>query len=165
MPETLAEPCAGVAAPGCSAAPGACAGARPVVVDTNIALDLLVFSDAAATSLRRALDAGRLRWIATPAMRCELALVLAYPHIAARLQRHALEAAAVLAGFDARVRLLQEAPRASCVCKDADDQKFIDLAAEHGALLLSKDRAVLRLRKRLAERHGAQVAAACPDSV
>jgi len=136
-----------------------------VVVDTNIALDLLMFGDPATASLRRALDAGRLQWIATPPMRCELALVLAYPHIAARLQRQALDAVAVLAGFDARVRLLEEAPRAGCVCKDADDQKFIDLAAAHGALLLSKDRAVLRLRKRLAERHGAQVAAACPDGV
>ncbi|MDB5944967.1 MAG: putative toxin-antitoxin system toxin component, family, partial [Ramlibacter sp.] len=31
-----------------------------------------------------------------------------------------------------------------------DDQKFIDLAVAHRALLLSKDRAVLALRKRLA---------------
>lgn len=40
-------------------------------------------------------------------------------------------------------------PRASAVCKDPDDQQFIDLAVRHGALLLSKDRAVLSLRKRL----------------
>jgi predicted nucleic acid-binding protein len=41
------------------------------------------------------------------------------------------------------------APRASAICKDPDDQQFIDLAVQHGALLLSKDRAVLNLRKRL----------------
>ncbi|MFM8590714.1 MAG: VapC toxin family PIN domain ribonuclease, partial [Limnohabitans sp.] len=36
-----------------------------------------------------------------------------------------------------------------CVCKDADDQKFIDLAVQHGAALHSKDTQVLRLQKRL----------------
>ena len=35
------------------------------------------------------------------------------------------------------------------MCKDPDDQQFIDLAVQHGAILLSKDQAVLRLRKRL----------------
>jgi predicted nucleic acid-binding protein len=43
-------------------------------------------------------------------------------------------------------------PRAPCVCKDPDDQVFIDLAVAHGALLLSKDQAVLTMRKRLALR-------------
>jgi predicted nucleic acid-binding protein len=38
------------------------------------------------------------------------------------------------------------------VCKDPDDQVFIDLAVARGALLLSKDRAVLVMRKRLAAR-------------
>jgi predicted nucleic acid-binding protein len=41
------------------------------------------------------------------------------------------------------------APRAAQVCKDPDDQKFIDLAVTHRAPLLSKDHAVLKLRKRL----------------
>ena len=35
------------------------------------------------------------------------------------------------------------------VCKDTDDQKFIDLAAQHRAILLSKDKAVICMRKRL----------------
>jgi predicted nucleic acid-binding protein len=34
-------------------------------------------------------------------------------------------------------------------CKDADDQKFIDLAAAHRAQLLSKDKAVLCMARRL----------------
>jgi predicted nucleic acid-binding protein len=42
------------------------------------------------------------------------------------------------------------APKAPYTCKDADDQKFIDLAAAHRAVLLSKDKAVLRMAKRLA---------------
>jgi predicted nucleic acid-binding protein len=36
------------------------------------------------------------------------------------------------------------------VCNDADDQKFIDLAVAHQALLISKDKEVLRLKNRLA---------------
>ena len=42
-----------------------------------------------------------------------------------------------------------EAPRSAFVCKDPDDQKFIDLAVAHTATLLSKDRLVLKLGKRL----------------
>ena len=34
-------------------------------------------------------------------------------------------------------------------CADPDDQPFIDLAVTHGALLLSKDAAVLGLTRRL----------------
>ena len=33
--------------------------------------------------------------------------------------------------------------------RDLDDQKFIDLAVGHGAILVSKDKAVLCMRKRL----------------
>jgi predicted nucleic acid-binding protein len=41
------------------------------------------------------------------------------------------------------------AAKASVTCKDADDQKFIDLAVVHSAHLLSKDNAVLCMAKRL----------------
>jgi predicted nucleic acid-binding protein len=75
--------------------------------------------------------------------------VLAYPHIAARMVYYRVDAGQVLAGFDAQARLVDVAPRISYVCKDADDQKFIDLAAAHRAILLSKDKAVICMRKRL----------------
>jgi len=132
---------------------------RALVLDTNIVLDLLVFADPSAAPLRPLLAQGRLVWIATRPMRDELACVLAYPHVAARLAPADAGAPQVLAAFDAGARLVDEAPRAPCICQDADDQKFIDLAAAHGAILLSKDQAVLRLRKRLAPL-GAQVAVA-----
>ncbi|OJX34082.1 MAG: putative toxin-antitoxin system toxin component, PIN family [Burkholderiales bacterium 68-12] len=125
------------------------AGGQSVVLDTNIVLDLLVFADAATQPLQRLLAAGALCWIATPAMRAELARVLGYPQIAPRLDYYGLSAAQVLQAFDAQARTVAPAPRASAVCKDPDDQQFIDLAVQHGALLLSKDGAVLRLRKRL----------------
>jgi predicted nucleic acid-binding protein len=54
-----------------------------------------------------------------------------------------------LAQFDALVHIETVAPKASVTCKDADDQKFIDLAVAHKTLLLSKDRAVLCMEKRL----------------
>jgi predicted nucleic acid-binding protein len=82
-------------------------------------------------------------------MREELARVLAYPHIAVRLAFHGLQSAQVLSQFDARAHIVPAAPKAPATCKDPDDQKFIDLAVSHGATLLSKDKAVLCMRKRL----------------
>jgi putative PIN family toxin of toxin-antitoxin system len=121
-----------------------------VVIDTNIVLDLFVFDDAAAKPLRQALERAELQWVATAAMRDELARVLGYPQIAPRLAFYQLDAADVLALFDANARLTSVPPKAAPTCKDADDQKFIDLAVAHRALLLSKDRAVLSMNKRLA---------------
>lgn len=125
------------------------APARPVVVDTNVALDLLIFSDPRTAPLRALLAQGRLDWIATQVMRDELERVLAYPHIVSRMDFYRVDAAQVLATFDAQTRLVDIAPRVTYVCKDADDQKFIDLAAAHRAILLSKDKAVICMRKRL----------------
>jgi putative PIN family toxin of toxin-antitoxin system len=120
-----------------------------VVLDTNIVLDTFVFSDEAALPLRAALRDGGLQWIADAAMREELARVLGYPQIVPRLAYYALDAGEVLAAFDHHARVLPAAPRAQVICKDPDDQKFIDLAVAHRALLLSKDQAVLRLARRL----------------
>lgn len=122
---------------------------RPVVVDTNVALDLLIFSDPRTAPLRTLLAHGRLAWIATQVMRDELQRVLAYPHIAERMDYYRVDAAQVLAAFDAQVQRVEIAPKVAYVCKDADDQKFIDLAAAHRAILLSKDKAVICMRKRL----------------
>ena len=121
-----------------------------VVLDTNLALDLLVFDDPACAPLRDALDRAELRWIATAAMRDELARVLGYPLIVARLARMERTAEQVLAAFDARTQDVPAPAACACRCDDPDDQVFIDLAVAHGARLLSKDRAVLVLRKPLA---------------
>ena len=132
-----------------SAAPAV--GASPVVIDTNIVLDLLVFGDPRWTRLRAALETGELRWLATAAMRDELLRVLGYPMIASRLLRDVRASAQVAAHYDAQVHTVEATPaRARFVCKDPDDQIFIDLAVAHRAMLLSKDRAVLVMRKRLA---------------
>jgi putative PIN family toxin of toxin-antitoxin system len=120
-----------------------------IVLDTNIVLDLLLFNDAGTQALKRALNSGQIQWLATPAMRDELARVLAYPKIMARQAFYQLDAERVLAQFDGQARLVDVAAKASVTCRDPDDQKFIDLAVAHKTTLLSKDRAVLCMKKRL----------------
>ena len=131
----------------------------PIVLDTNILLDLFVFADPLAAPLREQLEAGVLDWIATPPMREELDRVLAYPQIVPRMAYYQRSHAEVLAFFDAGARLVAPAPKAVVTCKDADDQKFIDLVVAHRAQLLSKDKAVLCMQKRLLAL-GAQAATA-----
>ena len=123
--------------------------ASPVVLDTNILLDLFIFSDPATAALRAALDASELRFLSTTVMREELRRVLDYPHLQPRMAFYGITAAQVLAAFDARATLCEVPPKAVFTCKDADDQKFIDLAAAHRAQLLSKDKAVLCMARRL----------------
>ncbi|HYD76706.1 MAG TPA: putative toxin-antitoxin system toxin component, PIN family [Ramlibacter sp.] len=120
------------------------------MLDTNVVLDAFVFGDAAAQPLHQGLLAGRLQWLATAAMREELERVLAYPQLARRLAATGAAPGDVLAAFDRHAQPVPPAPRAGLVCRDPDDQKFIDLAVARRAGLLSKDRAVLALRKRLA---------------
>lgn len=120
-----------------------------VVLDTNIVLDAFVFDDPAARPLKTALASHQLQWIATKAMRDELARVLAYPKVTPRMAFYQVSAEHVLAQFDGQAMLVDTAPKAVVTCKDPDDQKFIDLAVVHKALLLSKDKAVLCMKKRL----------------
>lgn len=121
-----------------------------LVLDTNIVLDLFVYEDPATLALRAGLADPQTCWLATPEMREELKRVLAYPQVMKRMEARSLSAETVLAAFDARAQLADTAPKAPYVCKDADDQKFIDLAVAHTAVLLSKDKAVLRMTRRLA---------------
>lgn len=121
----------------------------PVVIDTNIILDIFVFADAAAKLLKKTLEAGELDWIATEPMRSELARVLGYSKIAPRLAFYRLSADDVLAAFDRHARLLDVPVKARLTCRDPDDQKFIDLAVAAHSLLLSKDHHVLSMSKRL----------------
>lgn len=123
--------------------------ARLVVLDTNIVLDAFLFNDPTAQPLKLALAAKKIRWLATQAMRAELVRVLAYPKIVARLTYYQINAEQVLPQFDGQAQIVDAAPKASVTCCDPDDQKFIDLAVAHRALLLSKDGAVLCLSKRL----------------
>ena len=120
-----------------------------IVLDTNIVLDMFVFNDAETAPLKQALQSGAHQWIATQPMRDELERVLAYPQIVHRLAFYQLIATDILARFDRFVQLEPISPKAVVTCKDPDDQKFIDLAVQQKATLLSKDHAVLCMAKRL----------------
>lgn len=124
--------------------------ATAVVLDTNIVLDLWLYQDPATPLLKEALATQQVRWVATQVMRDELERVLDYDHIARRLTLGELTPQDILSQFDAHAQLMPSAAKAPYTCKDQDDQKFVDLAAEHQAQLISKDKAVLTLRNRMA---------------
>jgi len=120
-----------------------------LVIDTNVVLDLLHFDDTAARPLRLALEAGRVRCVVTDATLEEWRRVLAYPEFALGPAQQAALAARyqALAETARTVEVVAGLP----LCSDPDDQKFIELAAAVQAQgLVSKDRAVLKLRRRCA---------------
>lgn len=123
---------------------------RPAVLDTNVVLDMLIFDDPFVPPLRQLLEQGQLHWIADAAQRLELQRVLHYSQIAPRVAFYGKTAEGVLAAFDAAVQYMPDAARIRFACTDPDDQHFLDLAAAHQAVLVSKDKAVLKLRKRVA---------------
>ncbi|MFP3889380.1 putative toxin-antitoxin system toxin component, PIN family [uncultured Ralstonia sp.] len=147
---------ADAAALAASAQPPAPPQCPRVVLDSNIWVDILIFDDAVARPIRAALEAGRLQAIISPACREELRRVLDYPQFA----RYAIDAEAALAWVDRMTHSVPDpeaTPRAEGeafvpVCKDRDDQKFLALAdAARVAYLVSKDRAVLKLKRRMAK--------------
>ena len=120
-----------------------------LVLDTNIWLDWLVFDDACVAPIRAAVEAGRARVYIDGACESELARVLAYP-----LGRTLLDAeaqAACLAECRRVARPRADGAPLACVlppCRDADDQKFLELARDCRAdLLVTKDRALLVLAR------------------
>lgn len=121
-------------------------GARPIVVlDTNVLLDWWVFGDPLARPLAQAIEAGQLDWIACESMRTE------WNHVWPRsvFAKWKPNPQVTQAAFD-RVRWVPVPSKAPWTCKDPDDQVFIDLAVAHQARwLISKDAAVLQMRKRM----------------
>ncbi|AZG15073.1 putative toxin-antitoxin system toxin component, PIN family [Cupriavidus pauculus] len=145
-------------------APGATsdtpAGAPRVVLDSNVWVDLLVFRDPHVEPIRAALATGAIAPVIRADCREELRRVLAYPQFA----RFAVDIDAALAEVDrlATLEPLPPAAEADAVrlpkCRDTDDQKFIELAHfARAVLLVSKDKAVLKLRSRLRRTSGVDV--------
>ena len=119
--------------------------APAVVLDTNVVLDWLVFGDPSCARLVALLMQHQLRWHATLPMRSELAEVLARQQFQARNA----DGERALAAFDEHALLGRDDTHGDCAaprCRDADDQKFIDLACAVGARwLFTRDRALLDL--------------------
>lgn len=119
-----------------------------IVLDTNAVLDWLYFRDPRCAALAEAVTAGRVRWIASEAMRDEIEQVIVRGSLGARWPDGA---ASVRDGWQRWATMVDaSAPAAQLAlrCSDNDDQKFIDLAlAARAVALLSADRAVLRLAR------------------
>ena len=130
---------------------------RPMILDTNVVLDMLIFDDPDIPTIRELVARGDVRWIADEAQRIELGRVLNYSQIAPRVSFYGKTADGVMAAFDAAVEYVATAPKIRFTCTDPDDQHFLDLASAHKALLVSKDKAVLKQRKRVATHYGATV--------
>lgn len=124
-----------------------------VVFDTNVVMDLLHFDDPVARPLAEALRQGSLRALADDETLAELARVVTYPIF----RLNAATGEALVADYTARVRRQAPGPLPYPLprCRDADDQKFLELAARGKAeLLISKDKAVLALAPYARSPHG-----------
>ncbi|MBB1060292.1 putative toxin-antitoxin system toxin component, PIN family [Marilutibacter spongiae] len=133
------------------------AGATPIVLDTNAWLDLLVFEDPRIGAIRTALGEDRLAAFTDADCREEWRRVLDYPVLALDPARQA----ALLREFDTLTRPYDghaiDAPPLPR-CRDADDQKFLELARACGARwLVSRDKALLRLNRKTVRDHGFSV--------
>jgi putative PIN family toxin of toxin-antitoxin system len=121
-----------------------------IVLDTNVCLDLFVFRDPRWTHLHAALKDGSVEAITREDCRMEWSIVLRYPHLklddAARIQ--------VAAEFDALIRCtgmpaVNDAALKLPICKDKDDQKFLELSRDINAdVLITKDKALLKLARK-----------------
>jgi putative PIN family toxin of toxin-antitoxin system len=130
-----------------------------VVLDSNVWLDILVFDDPHTHPIRGALERGALVALIDARCHAELAHVLDYP----QFQGRGSDKAAALATLATLVRQIEPPAlpadaRALPQCRDRDDQKFLELARASGAAwLVSKDRAVLKLAKRIARDFGFRI--------
>lgn len=124
-----------------------------IVIDTNVCLDLFVFRDPRWAALLAALRAGSVQAVTRADCRREWQIVLGYPHLpldgASRPQAEA--------EFDALITCLalsggvSELETRLPVCKDTDDQKFLELARDAKAeALITKDKALLKLARKTA---------------
>ena len=150
------------------------APALRVVLDSNVWIDILVFDDPHTRPIRAAHESGALEALIDARCLAELTYVLDYPQFAKR----GIDKAAAVATVTRLTHLVApttpEPVQAQTVtpaenvrplpkCKDRDDQKFLELAyAAKADWLVSKDRAVLKLARRIARDFGFQIAQPAP---
>ena len=126
-----------------------------LVLDTNVVLDWLVWDDPFMLPLRHAVRDKRISIATQPHAIDELQRVLAYSQLKLAEQRQAEILNAYCAnssvpelptGYAPTSLLL---PKGFPNCRDLDDQPFLALAFHSKAhALVSRDKAVLKLRKR-----------------
>lgn len=116
---------------------------KPLVLDTNVLLDIFVFHDFRAIHLKQALFDKTLNALASPKTLEEFAEVLSRPLFALEQTIRG----EIFEQWQSLARVIDDASLATAPwrCHDADDQVFLDLAyTARPATLLSKDHEVLR---------------------
>jgi putative PIN family toxin of toxin-antitoxin system len=119
-----------------------------VVLDTNIVLSALLFSDGRLAWIREAWQAGRIRPVVCRQTISELLRTLAYPKF--RLTK--TEQEELLADFlpYAETVVLEKTFSRLPKCRDKDDQMFVTLASVSGVgALISGDTDLFALRSEL----------------
>jgi len=117
---------------------------RRVVLDTNVAVSALVFSEGRLAWLREAWAAGRVVPLVSADTVAELVRVLAYP----KLKLSEEETKNVLAHYMEHAEAVREAGGSVRVpeCRDPDDRKFLQLAyAAKADALVTGDEDLLTL--------------------
>ena len=118
-----------------------------IVIDTNVCLDLFVFRDPRWHRLLAALQDGTVEAVTRADCRTEWLIVLGYAQL--KLDEAARQRS--IAEFDAVIHCLTSGAQDSDaarlpVCKDRDDQKFLELARNaQASALITKDKALLKL--------------------
>ena len=126
-----------------------------LVLDTNVILDLLVFQDPAAEVIQTVLDAKLVDAVRTEASMLELMDVIQRPNFKLSKEQQQI----ILKQWESSSRLLENSAiePAPFMCRDPDDQVFINMAYSiRPALVLSKDLRVLELGT-IAQRHGVEI--------
>src|SRR6478736_6228254 len=119
---------------------------KRVVLDTNVCLDLFVFHDPRWNALLDALRQGQLEAVTRSDCRNEWLIVLNYPH----LPLDETSRTKAKQDYDALIGcidILESRPRMEVrlpICRDPDDQKFLEIARDADAhTLITKDKALL----------------------
>ena len=123
---------------------------KPVVLDTNILLDIFVFNDERAVSLKQAIVDGSIPAIASQKTLLEFADVISRPLF--KLDKPTQ--AAILDQWQSLAQQHDDSGLATAPwkCQDPDDQIFLDLAYQfRPAILISKDNALLHIASRAAQ--------------
>jgi putative PIN family toxin of toxin-antitoxin system len=122
---------------------------KPVVLDTNILLDIFVFNDERALQLKKALFDKATQFLASQKTIEEFADVISRPLFKLDKQTQT----AILAQWQSIAEQQDDSNLASAPwqCQDPDDQIFLDLAYQlRPTILISKDNAVLQIAHRAA---------------
>jgi uncharacterized protein len=121
------------------------------VLDTNVCLDVFVFGDPQCLPLLEAIHAGEIELVTREDCHAEWQSVLTYPQLALSEEKRvqAMQAFDAWVGFVDPPETIPASIAALPRCRDRDDQKFLELAQQAGAVaLLTRDDELLRLAHR-----------------